>query len=187
MTEKEKMLNSQMYNPMGDKQLRNERCSVKNLCREYNNLPFEDEETQKILIKKIVGSTKENFYITAPFWCDYGYNISIGEGSFVNFDCVFLDLAPIRIGRNTLIGPKVQLLTPHHPLDPAQRATGREAGKPITIGDNCWLGGGVIVCPGVRIGDGAIIGAGSVVTRDIPANSVAVGNPARVTRTLSHT
>ena len=95
--------------------------------------------------------------------------------------------SPIRIGRNTLIGPKVQLLTPHHPLDPDLRATGREAGKPITIGDNCWLGGGVIVCPGVRIGNGAIIGAGSVVTRDIPANSVAVGNPARVTRTLSHT
>jgi len=126
-------------------------------------------------------------FIRAPFYCDYGYNIHIGEGSFVNFDCVFLDLAPIRIGRNTLIGPKVQLLTPHHPLDPDLRATGREAGKPITIGDNCWLGGGVIVCPGVRIGNGAIIGAGSVVTRDIPANSVAVGNPARVTRTLSHT
>ena len=96
MTEKEKMLNSQMYNPMGDKQLRNERCSVKNLCREYNNLPFEDEETQKILIKKIVGSTKETFCITAPFWCDYGYNIELGENFYSNHNMVILDCAKVK-------------------------------------------------------------------------------------------
>ena len=107
------------------------------------------------------------------------------EGSFVNFDCVFLDLAPIRIGRHTLIGPKVQLLTALHPFDAAQRRTGLEAGRPITVGDDCWLGGGVIVCPGVAIGDRSVIGAGAVVTRDIPADSVAVGNPARVIRTLT--
>lgn len=103
MTEKEKMLNSQMYNPMGDKQLRNERCSVKNLCREYNNLPFEDEETQKILIKKIVGSTKENFYITAPFWCDYGYNIELGENFYSNHNMVILDCAKVKFGDNVLL------------------------------------------------------------------------------------
>lgn len=102
----------------------------------------------------------------------------------VNFDCVFLDLAPIRIGCGTLIGPKVQLLTAHHPFDAATRGTALEAGKPIVIGDHCWLGGGVIVCPGVTIGDRAVIGAGSVVTRDIPADSVAAGNPARIIRTL---
>lgn len=103
MIEKEKMLNSQMYNPMGDKQLRNERCSVKNLCREYNNLPFEDEETQKILIKKIVGSTKENFYITAPFWCDYGYNIELGENFYSNHNMVILDCAKVKFGDNVLL------------------------------------------------------------------------------------
>lgn len=103
MTEKEKMLNSQMYNSMGDKQLRNERCSVKNLCREYNNLPFEDEETQKILIKKIVGSTKENFYITAPFWCDYGYNIELGENFYSNHNMVILDCAKVKFGDNVLL------------------------------------------------------------------------------------
>jgi len=124
-------------------------------------------------------------FIREPFRCDYGLNISIGEGSFVNFDCVFLDLAPIRIGRHTLIGPKVQLLTALHPFDAAQRRTGLEAGRPITVGDDCWLGGGVIVCPGVAIGDRSVIGAGAVVTRDIPADSVAVGNPARVIRTLT--
>lgn len=97
------MLNSQMYNPMGDKQLRNERCSVKNLCREYNNLPFEDEETQKILIKKIVGSTKENFYITAPFWCDYGYNIELGENFYSNHNMVILDCAKVKFGDNVLL------------------------------------------------------------------------------------
>ncbi|MEE0622709.1 MAG: sugar O-acetyltransferase, partial [Alistipes onderdonkii] len=115
---------------------------------------------------------------------DYGYNIHMGEGSFVNFDCVFLDLAPIRIGCGTLIGPKVQLLTAHHPFDAATRGTALEAGKPIVIGDHCWLGGGVIVCPGVTIGDRAVVGAGSVVTRDIPADSVAAGNPARIIRPL---
>ena len=123
-------------------------------------------------------------FIREPFRCDYGLNISVGEGSFVNFDCVFLDLAPIRIGRHTLIGPKVQLLTALHPFDAAQRRAGLEAGRPITVGDDCWLGGGVIVCPGVEIGDRSVIGAGAVVTRDIPADSVAVGNPARVIRTL---
>ena len=122
-------------------------------------------------------------FIRAPFYCDYGYNISLGRGTFLNFDCVILDLASVRIGCRTLIGPKVQLLTAHHPFDVQQRAAGLEAGRPIEIGDDCWLGGGVIVCPGVRIGNRVIIGAGAVVTRDIPDDSVAVGNPARVIRT----
>ena len=180
MTEKEKMLNSQMYNPMGDKQLRNERCSVKNLCREYNNLPFEDEETQKILIKKIVGSTKENFYITAPFWCDYGYNISLGDGVFLNFNCIILDVVAVTIGDGTQIGPGVQILTADHPRDPTQRRQMLEFGRPVSIGRNVWIGGGAIILPGITIGDDAIIGAGSVVTRDVPAGATAVGNPARL-------
>ena len=186
MTEKEKMLRGMLYDA-DDSTLCADRVRAKELCHAYNQLRPSDAAGMRELLRRLLGKTGETSCVTAPFWCDYGYNIHIGEGSFVNFDCVFLDLAPIRIGRNTLIGPKVQLLTPHHPLDPDLRATGGDAGKPITIGDNCWLGGGVIVCPGVRIGNGAIIGAGSVVTRDIPADSVAVGNPARVTRTLSYT
>ena len=186
MTEKEKMLAGLPYDP-ADHTLAADRCRAQTLCRRICLDPFGEAAARTALLKELFGSTGTDVYVEPNFRCDYGYNIHMGEGSFVNFDCVFLDLAPIRIGRNTLIGPKVQLLTPHHPLDPDLRATGREAGKPITIGDNCWLGGGVIVCPGVRIGNGAIIGAGSVVTRDIPADSVAVGNPARVTRTLSYT
>ena len=183
-SENEKMLAGEWFDPH-DEELTADRDRATLLMHRLNAECPGHDAAYRTALRKLCPDAEG--FIRAPFYCDYGYNISIGEGSFVNFDCVFLDLAPIRIGRNTLIGPKVQLLTPHHPLDPAQRATGREAGKPITIGDNCWLGGGVIVCPGVRIGDGAIIGAGSVVTRDIPANSVAVGNPARVTRTLSHT
>ena len=127
MTEKEKMLNSQMYNPMGDKQLCNERCSVKNLCREYNNLPFEDEENQKILIKKIVGSTKENFCITAPFWCDYGYNIELGENFYSNHNMVILDCAKVKFGDNVWIGGGVQVM------------------PGVTIGSNVVIGGGSVV------------------------------------------
>lgn len=183
-SEKEKMLAGEWFDPR-DEELTADRDRATLLMHRLNvECPGHDAAYRAALRELCPNAAG---FIRAPFYCDYGYNIHIGEGSFVNFDCVFLDLAPIRIGRNTLIGPKVQLLTPHHPQDPAQRATGREAGKPITIGDNCWLGGGVIVCPGVRIGNGAIIGAGSVVTRDIPADSVAVGNPARVTRTLSYT
>ena len=123
--------------------------------------------------------------IRAPFHCDYGYNISIGKGSYVNFNCVFLDLGPIRLGQRCLIGPGVQLLTAVHPMNAAERATGKEKGAGIEIGDDCWLGGGVIVCPGVKIGCRCVIGAGSVVTHDIPDDSVAAGNPARVIRTAT--
>ena len=184
MTEKEKMLNSQMYNPMGDKQLRNERCSVKNLCREYNNLPFEDEETQKILIKKIVGSTKENFCITAPFWCDYGYNIFLGNAFYANFDCVMLDVCPIHIGDNCMLAPGVHIYTATHPLDAEARNSGQEYGKPVTIGHNVWIGGRAIINPGVTIGDNAVIASGAVVTKDVPAGAVVGGNPAQIIKRL---
>ncbi|MEA2427574.1 MAG: maltose O-acetyltransferase, partial [Thermoleophilaceae bacterium] len=116
--------------------------------------------------------------------CDYGYNISIGTQVFVNFDCVFLDCAPIVIGHHAQIGPAVQLLAADHPLDPHQRREGLELAKPIDIGPNAWLGGGALVCPGVTIGADSVIGAGSVVTRDVPAGVVAVGNPCRVLRPL---
>lgn len=182
--EKEKMLAGEWFDPH-DAELTADRDRATLLMHRLNIGCCGHDETYRATLRELCPHVRG--FIREPFHCDYGYNIHIDEGSFVNFDCVFLDLAPIRIGRNSLIGPKVQLLTAHHPFDPAERGTAREAGRPITIGDNCWLGGGVIVCPGVRIGNGAIIGAGSVVTRDIPADSVAVGNPARVTRTLSYT
>lgn len=136
------------------------------------------------LLAELIGELGEDVEVRAPLFVDYGTNISIGEGTFVNYNLTALDVTPIRIGARCQIGPNVQLLTPTHPLEPGPRRAGVEAGAPITIGDNVWLGGGVTVCPGVTIGEDSVIGAGSIVTADIPAGVVAVGNPARVLRPL---
>lgn len=136
------------------------------------------------LLRSAIPGLGQGARLLPPVRVDYGDNIVVGEGTFANYGLVALDVVPIRIGAHCQIGPNVQLLTPVHPLEPAPRAAGLEAADPITLGDNVWLGGGVIVCPGVTIGDDSVIGAGSVVTRDIPARSLAVGNPARVIRTL---
>lgn len=135
-------------------------------------------------LRDLIGDLGEGVAIRPPLHVDYGENISIGARTFVNFNLTALDVARITIGADCQIGPNVQLLTPTHPIDPQMRRDKLEAAEPITIGDNVWLGGGVIVCPGVTIGDNSVIGAGSVVTRDIPANVVAVGSPARVMRTI---
>lgn len=180
MTEREKMLSGEWADPM-DSELKALRDRAAQLMQRLNNcIPSREGEYVSTLAELCPHATAG--FIRAPFYCDYGVNIFLGEDVFINFDCVFLDLAPIRIGRGTLIGPKVQLLTAHHSLEAEHRATGLETGLTITIGEYCWLGGGAIVCPGVTIGDRCIIGAGSVVTHDIPADSVAVGNPARVIR-----
>ena len=182
MTEREKMLAGGWFDPR-DAELTAIRDNATRLMHRLNVELCGHDDAYRAALRELCPGCEG--FIREPFRCDYGLNISIGEGSFINFDCVFLDLAPIRIGRHTLIGPKVQLLTALHPFDATQRRTGLEAGRPITVGDDCWLGGGVIVCPGVAIGDRSVIGAGAVVTRDIPADSVAVGNPARVIRTLT--
>lgn len=182
MTEREKMVRGDWFDP-ADKELTEARLRATRLMHRFNIEHTDHGEEYRQTMVELCPNCKG--FIRAPFYCDYGFNIHIGEDSFVNFDCVFLDLAPIRIGSRTLLGPKVQLLTAHHPMDARERATGKEAGRPIVIGDDCWLGGGVVVCPGVTIGDRAIIGAGAVVTRDIPADTVAVGNPARVIRNRS--
>lgn len=179
MTEKEKMLSGEWFDPR-DATLTADRNRATRLMHRLNTVLCDHDEPYRATLAELCPHAEG--FIRAPFYCDYGYNVHLGKGTFVNFDCVFIDLAPIRIGRNTLIAPKVQLLTAHHPFDQAVRSSGLEAGKPITIGDDCWLGGGVIVCPGITIGDRVIIGAGAVVTKDIPADSVAVGNPARVIR-----
>ncbi|MEO6748506.1 MAG: sugar O-acetyltransferase, partial [Casimicrobiaceae bacterium] len=122
--------------------------------------------------------------IDPPFFCDYGYNIELGDNVYFNVNCVVLDVCRVRIGHNTLLGPGVHIYAATHPMSPAERATGLEAGKPVTVGDDVWIGGGAIVCPGVTIGKGAVIGAGSVVTRDVPPGVFAAGNPCRVVRIL---
>jgi maltose O-acetyltransferase len=150
----------------------------------YQRAEASGDPSARSILAELLGHLGEDAYVKPPLFVDYGENISFGARSFANYNLVALDVAPIRIGEDCQIGPNVQLLTPTHPVDPQPRRDKLEAARPITIGDNVWIGGGVIVCPGVTIGDNSVIGAGAVVTKDIPANVVAVGNPARVIRTI---
>ncbi|MEU3451838.1 sugar O-acetyltransferase [Streptomyces thermolilacinus] len=154
------------------------------LCAAYNALPPAPPEERGRLLRELFGAVGEGVRIRPPFHCDFGYHISVGDRTFVNFNAVFLDCAPITIGADVQIGPNVQLLTPTHELDAGRRRAGWERAAPVTIGDNVWLGGGVIVCPGVTVGADTVVGAGSVVTRDLPPGVLAVGSPARVVRSL---
>ncbi|WP_033325522.1 sugar O-acetyltransferase [Streptomyces yerevanensis] len=152
------------------------------LAAHYQDAYIEDADGARPLLAGLLASVGEGADVRPPLYVDYGSNITIGARTFVNYNLTALDVAQITIGEDCQIGPNVQLLTPTHPVEPEPRRDKLEAARPITIGDNVWLGGGVIVCPGVTIGDNAVIGAGAVVTRDIPANVVAVGNPARPVR-----
>ncbi|MGC5617334.1 sugar O-acetyltransferase [Georgenia sp. Z1491] len=136
------------------------------------------------LLRRLLGHVGDGVEVRPPLYVDYGTNISVGPGTFINYNLVALDVAAVTIGADCQIGPGVQLLTPTHPIDPRPRRAKLEAARPVTIGDNVWLGGGVIVCPGVTIGDNTVVGAGAVVTKDLPSDVVAVGNPARVTRRI---
>lgn len=181
-SEKEKMLSGEYYNA-GDEELVRERDYAKNLTFEFNHTrPDEKEKRQEILKRLIV--FKGSFHIEALFNCDYGYNIEVGDNFYANCGCVILDVNKVQIGDNVLLAPNVQIYTAAHPINPMERLTGREFARPIVIGNNVWIGGGTIICPGVRIGDNVTIGAGSVVTKDIPDNVVAVGNPCKVIRKL---
>ncbi|WP_017607713.1 sugar O-acetyltransferase [Nocardiopsis xinjiangensis] len=181
-TQKERMLAGRLYKA-GDPELQADLERAENLTVAFNATPVNTESRMKAL-GELLGSVGEGAYLRPPLAVDYGYRISLGAHTFVGTGAVMLDVAPITIGEHTQIGPSVQLLTPTHPLDPAQRKEGWESAEPITIGDNVWLGGGVIVCPGVSIGDNTVVGAGSVVTKDLPQGVVAVGNPARVVKSL---
>ena len=150
----------------------------------YNRTGPRETGQRHELLEELLGPVGVGTEVRPPVQVDYGKNISLGARSFVNYGLVALDVAPITIGDDVQIGPNVQLLTPTHPIDPDLRRDKWEAAEPITIGDNVWLGGGVIVCPGVTIGDNTVVGAGAVVTKDLPANVVAVGNPARAIREL---
>lgn len=182
-TEREKMLAGELYDS-SDAELVNARKLARELCFQLNHSSPSDLDSRYCTIVNQLFATQTNVAITPPFHCDYGCNITLGSNVFFNFNCTILDVAPVNIGDNVLIGPNVQLLTAMHPLDKTTRRKGLEYGKPINIGSDAWLGGGVTVCAGVTIGSGAVIGAGSVVTRDIPDNCVAVGNPCKVIRKL---
>lgn len=185
MTEKEKMQRQMLYDANHDKSLLEERAIAKGLCYEFNRLHPSDEGGQQALIKKLLGKTKGTFCIVAPFWCDYGYNIEIGENFFANHNTVILDCAKVTFGDNVFIAPNCGFYTAGHPIDFERRNKGLEYAYPITVGDNVWIGGGVQVMSGVTIGSNVVIGGGSIVVKDIPSNSVAVGNPCRVIRAIT--
>ncbi len=183
MTELEKMLAGELYDA-SDPTLVTMRSQARRLFSEYNRISYDDDAERRAVLDQLLGHAGRNLNIQAPFYCDYGKYISIGDNGFLNFNCIFLDCAQITIGDNFQCAPNVQLYTAYHPVIAAERIKGPELASPITIGNNVWLGGGVIVCPGVIIGDNTTIGAGSVVTKDIPADVFAAGNPCRVIREL---
>ncbi|MGT2716163.1 sugar O-acetyltransferase [Streptococcus respiraculi] len=181
MTEREKMLAGKLYDA-SDAEL----VQLRSLARRYR-MEFNqelDSTKRSELLKSWFGKTGNQIYIEPDFACDYGCHIYVGENFYANFNCTFLDVCPIRIGDNAMLGPNVQLLTPLHPLEANERISGMEYGKPITIGDNFWAGGGVTILPGVSLGNNVVVGAGSVVTKSFGDNLVLAGNPARIIQTL---
>ncbi|EOD00454.1 sugar O-acetyltransferase [Caldisalinibacter kiritimatiensis] len=182
MTEKDKMLAGEFYNP-ADEELFADRERAKKLCKRFNDLEPNQYEKRLELLKELFQTEKECF-IEPNFYCDYGYNIKFGNDFYANHNCVILDVNTVTIGNNVMFGPNVQVYTATHPINPKERNSGKEMGYPIKIGDNVWVGGGAIICPGVTIGDNVVIGAGSVVTKDIPDNVVVAGNPAKVIKKL---
>jgi maltose O-acetyltransferase len=180
---KERMLRGELY-LAGDPELAAEHARAQELLERYNATPHAAWEERDRLLRELLGEVADGVVVKPPFRCDYGRHIAIGDRTFVNYGCVMLDVAPIRIGSACQLATNVQLLTATHPIDPEPRRLGWESAEPITLGDNVWLGGGAIVCPGVAIGDDTVVGAGAVVTRDLPAGVVAVGNPARVLREI---
>ena len=184
MTEKEKARLGLLYDANYDEELLAERRRCKELCFQFNQLSPLKELEQKEIIGKLFGKTKENFCVTAPFYCDYGYNIEIGENFYSNHNLVILDGAKVEIGDNVFIAPNCCITTAGHPINIDERNRGLECAYPIKIGNNVWIGAGANILPGVTIGDNVTIGAGSVVNKSIPANSIAVGNPCKVIKTI---
>ena len=194
MTETEKMFAGYLYDPFCEG-MPEERTRAHVLCKAYNNTTEVDEEERQRILNELMPNRGENVYLQGPIYFDFGTHISMGDGSYANFNFTVLDEARVTIGKNVFIGPNVSILTPIHPLRYQERnafynektgnTTNLERAGSVTIGDNCWLGGSVTVCPNVTIGEGCVIGAGSVVTRDIPPHSLAVGNPCRVLRPIT--
>jgi maltose O-acetyltransferase len=182
-SEKEKMLAGELYDPL-DPELIQARERARDLCQDLNATREKDQEARRRILTELFGKGGESVWMQPPFFCDYGLNILLGERVFFNFNCVVLDVCQVKIGSFTLFGPAVQIYTAAHPMNADLRRK-KEFGKPIEIGSDVWVGGGAIICPGVKIGSKTVIGAGSVVTRDIPERVVAAGNPCRVIREIT--
>lgn len=185
MTEKEKMIRGELYYADSDEILTKERIYCKDLCAEYNRLMPSDIKNRNKIIHKLIGKTGERFWIEQNFWCDYGYNITLGEDFYANHNLVILDGAKVTFGSHCFVAPNCGFYTAGHPLDAQQRNSGLEYAKSITVGNNVWFGGNVIVLPGVTIGDNVVIGAGSVVNKNIPSNVIAAGNPCHIIREIT--
>lgn len=184
MTEKEKALQGLEFR-RGDPELKKQRDEAEQLCFQFNTTPPSDPEKRQAILRKLIKNAGENCVVKAPFVCEYGDYTTVGKNFFANCNCKLMDGGQITFGDDVLIGPDCTFVTVAHPTDPEKRRAGYQTFKPITVGNNVWFGAGVVVCPGVTIGDHCVIGAGSVVVKDIPANSVAVGNPCRVIREVS--
>lgn len=184
MTEKEKMIAGELYDANYNEDLEKERQKAKDLCYEFNCLKPSEKDKQNEIMKKILGKTSGNYRINQPFICDYGYNIEIGNNFYSNHNLTILDANKVIFGDNVFIAPNCSFYTAGHPLDVESRNKGLEYAKPIKVGNNVWIGGNVIVLPGVTIGDNTVIGAGSVVTKNIPSNVVAAGNPCKVIKNI---
>lgn len=181
-SEWEKMIAGELYDPL-DPALVSARVRARNLCRALNATGEEEQDERRQLLVELLGAGGEDVWMQPPFFCDYGSNILLGKRVFFNFNCVVLDVCTVSVGDFTLFGPAVQIYTATHPFEAELRRT-REFAKPIEIGSDVWVGGAAVICPGVSIGSGSVIGAGSVVTRDVPAGVFAAGNPCRVVREL---
>lgn len=177
------MIAGEMYSP-ADESCARGRAWAREFSKLYNATDSNELEKRDSLLRQYLGSVGKNCYMEAPFCCDYASNIHVGDNFYCNFDCLFLDSAPIRIGDNVMLGPGVHIYTPCHPLDAATRNSGMEFAKAVNIGNDVWIGGRAVICPGVNIGNGAVVGAGAVVTKDVPPNTVVAGNPARVIRVI---
>lgn len=182
-TEKEKMVAGEMYDPL-NKQLAEDRIQTRLLIKALNESIEDDITERSRILKELIPNSAVDLWLQPPFYCDYGYNITLGEKVFFNFNCIVLDVAPVTIGSRTMFGPNVQVYTATHPLNHIVRSSGKEYAKPILIGEDVWIGGSAVICPGVTIGDRSVIGAGSVVTKNIPSDVFAAGNPCKVIRSL---
>jgi maltose O-acetyltransferase len=178
------MLAGELYDAL-DKQLSDERLKTRLLIKELNDTREDQVEERNRILKELIPDAGPGLWLQPPFYCDYGSNMKLGEKVFFNFNCVVLDVAQVSIGSRTLFGPSVQIYTATHPMDHKERASGLEYAKQIVIGEDVWVGGSAIICPGVTIGDRSVIGAGSVVTKNIPADVFAAGNPCKVIRPLT--
>lgn len=177
------MLAGEAYDPT-DPELSADRRRASERCRRYNATAPTETDRRERLLRELFGEVRGDAVVEPPFRCDYGYNVGVGDEFFANYGCVFLDAAPVAFGENCLLGPGVHVYTSTHPIDPDERAAGRESADPVTVGDDVWIGGRAVITPGVEVGDGAVVAAGAVVVDDVPARTIVGGNPAEVIREI---